>query len=685
MKIRSLLAIAIFGCLAAGFVLEFSLATQFANVQESSSRAKQLVQLNEELNRLRSDTHQLLTSSELILGKDESYLLTHATRNAGAINNSLQQLGNDPTIPGHLTTIIKALLPKLAEVNTLLLSSAKANGEPRADQLSKLLQQANVQGAELSTKLELLIEQAQLTSSSFSADARGAENQARLMRTLAMILFSAVVLLLWLWANRQISLPIYSLIEHAKAAEHTGHFKELTQGSAEVKELASHAARLTNTLSYQATHDPLTNLINRRQFDRILNHNEKKARDYHLTDTHILCFIDLDHFKIVNDTCGHAAGDELLIQVSLLLSDHIRKADTVARLGGDEFALFFECCDISTATEICNKIRNSIREIRYEWGTDVYRISASIGVTEIDFSSNSIESTVNAADTACKVAKDAGRDRVHVFAMNDQMLAHKRHEMLYINQINTAVEESRFELHRQFITPLQTDALPGNHFEILVRMLSQDGSLIFPNDFLPVVERYQLGTKLDRWIIGATIDWLDARPDELNALRTCAINLSGQSLASQDLKEFIEQRLKETNFPAEKLCFEITETAAITDIEYAKQFISDLRSVGCRFALDDFGSGLSSYAYLQSLEVDVIKIDGAFVRDMTENKVNYATVKSINEVAKAVGKITVAEFVENAEIADALAKLGVDYAQGYHFSKPERLPQANELSKKLAS
>ncbi|MFK8018444.1 MAG: putative bifunctional diguanylate cyclase/phosphodiesterase [Pseudomonadales bacterium] len=683
MKIRSLLAVAILGCLAAGFILEFSLAHQFSKVHDAANKARNLTLWTSKLDRVSGDIRQLLISTELILGNDESYLVEGATRKADLISESLSALGNDANTPQDLTDIVQNLAPNLHSISRLLARATQLGSDNRENKLDELLRQTDQHGATLLTKLESLTERARLTSSNFEADAISATKEAQLVRVLAMILFSVIVLCLWFWANRQISNPIYSLIDHAKDAENTGHFKELTRGSAEVIELASHAARLTNTLSYQATHDPLTNLINRRQFDRILNHSEKLARDYELKDTHVLCFIDLDHFKIVNDTCGHAAGDELLIQVSVLLSNHVRKVDTVARLGGDEFALFLNCCDIATATEICNKIRNSIREIRYEWDQDVYRISASIGVTEIDFSNDSIESTVNAADTACKVAKDSGRDRVHVFAMNDQMLAHKRHEMLYINQINTAVEESRFELHRQFITPLQADPLAGNHFEILVRMLSQDGGLIFPNDFLPVVERYQLGSKLDRWIIGATIDWLIARPEEMDALRTCAINLSGQSLASQDLKDYIEQRLAETNFPAEKLCFEITETAAITDIEYAKQFISDLRKLGCRFALDDFGSGLSSFAYLQSLDVDVIKIDGSFVRDMTGDKVNYATVKSINEVAKAVGKITVAEFVENAEIAEALAKLGVDYAQGYHFSKPERLPQNSELEKKL--
>lgn len=674
MKIRTYLAIAILGCLFAGYLVDYVLSSHYSKSYRMNNSANHTLMWQKDLDRVVSDTAQFLVSVDLILGADKGYLLKGAQAKARVIGSTLRTLGAREEAPQGLAASVNLSEQQLTKLTTVLQQSATVGDTNREQKLNALLMQADTLSVELGRRLHLLKERTHFAANSIQLQARIAEKEAGLVRVMAILLFSGFVLALWLWANRQISRPIYNLIDEAMAAEHTGHFKSLDKGSKEVLELSEHASRLTNTLSYQATHDALTSLANRRQFERILEHNAMLANDRGISDTHVLCFIDLDHFKIVNDSCGHAAGDELLVQVAVLLQKNVRKADKVARLGGDEFALLLSGCDTATATEICNKVRNAILDIRYSWEDRVYRISASIGITEIDFADNSIESIVNAADTACKVAKDAGRDRVHVFALNDRMLAQKRHEMLYVNQINAAVDDNRFELHRQFIIPLQPNPPAGMHFEVLVRMVTKEGKLIFPNDFLPVVERYQLGAKVDRWIIGTMIDWLLARPDELGKLSTCAINLSGQTLASKDVRNFIEQRLHETGFPPEKLCFEITETAAITDIEYAKEFISDLRELGCRFALDDFGSGLSSYAYLKSLEVDVIKIDGAFVRDMTEDKVNYATVKSINEVAKAVGKSTVAEFVEDAKIAAALTDLGVDYAQGYHFSKPEKLP-----------
>ncbi|MGY8871785.1 MAG: EAL domain-containing protein [Pseudomonadales bacterium] len=271
------------------------------------------------------------------------------------------------------------------------------------------------------------------------------------------------------------------------------------------------------------------------------------------------------------------------------------------------------------------------------------------------------------------MGEGSGRNRVHTFDVGDATLADKRHEMLWINQINNALDKKRIVLHRQSIIGLNHSNRSDKHYEILLRLKASDGQLIYPNKFLPLVERYHLGPRLDREVVSATFDWLATHPQELAVLNTCAINLSGQSIACQDSLSFIITKLKQTGLPAEKICFEITETAAITDLENARQFIASLKALGCQFALDDFGSGLSSFAYLKTLDVDIIKIDGMFVKDMMTDAVNLATVKSINDVARALGKQTIAEFVESEDIAGKLEAIGVDFAQGYYFDKPSLL------------
>lgn len=496
-----------------------------------------------------------------------------------------------------------------------------------------------------------------------------------LVQTLCGGLFSLLILTLWYWANRQISNPLLELTEMAKAAENGSAFIGITRGAKEVIELSNNTQRLTHSLSYQATHDPLTDLLNRRQFERVLTQQLNRLQEEKNNIRSFLCYLDLDHFKVVNDSCGHAAGDELLEQVARLLQSGIRSTDTVARVGGDEFVILLADYGQNAALDICNQIRDVITKIRYHWNDNVYQISASIGIVEVTSKCQTIHYALNAADTACSIAKTTGRDRIHVFDLEDEILATKHNEMVLVNQVTNAIEENQFELHRQDIIPLQKTENDHSHFEILLRMISPSGKLIYPNDFLPLVEKYQLGARLDQWVINATIDWLLANPKELHNTETCAIKLSGQSLGSDRIQEKIAKKLSETRFPAEKLCFEITETAAISDLHHAQEFINTFKTLGCKFALDDFGTGLSSFSYLKSLDVDIIKIDGSFVKEMTTDSVSMATVKSINEVAEALGKKTIAEFVENEEISRELTKLGVDYAQGYHFSKPKPLSQ----------
>ncbi|SFG84565.1 putative bifunctional diguanylate cyclase/phosphodiesterase [Neptunomonas qingdaonensis] len=669
MRIKSYLATVILACLAGGYLIELVLSHQFRLANRASETYTQSVLWEKDLNSLRLDVSQYLITVDLVLGSGQTYLVRGALNKGRFILQSIDLLKKQQS-PLPSVTELSDIALSVTRISLYLDEAAILPDNNRDQHLSNLLAHSDNLSEVLVERLDAL----QKRISGVVDNNLQQQVEARSYITLVQYLcwggFSLMVLLLWYWANRQISIPLRQLTQMAKNAEEGGLFTGVTRGPKEIVELSDHTQRLTNSLKYQAAHDALTNLSNRREFSRTL------SRYAHVTDesvSHVLCFVDLDHFKAVNDTCGHAAGDELLAQVAQVLQSGVRLTDAVARLGGDEFAILLTSCNLQQGREICDDIRKAILDVRYQWGEDIYRISASIGLTLIDVNTPSVEDILNAADTACKVAKDSGRNRLHIFEVGDQTLADKRHDMLLINQINNALDTKHIVLHRQPIIPLHQKHSVKKHYEILLRLKSSDGTLIYPNQFLPLVERFHLGPRLDREVVGAALDWLSEHPAELEALETCAINLSGQSIASHDSLNFIVDKLQQTGLPAEKFCFEITETAAITDLANARQFIAGLKALGCRFALDDFGSGLSSFAYLKTLDVDIIKIDGMFVKDMMADAVNLATVKSINEVANALGKQTVAEFVESEVIAKELRSIGVNYAQGYYYNKPSLL------------
>lgn len=669
MRIKGYLATVILACLAGGYLIELLLSHQFRLAHEASEQHMQTVLWNKDIESLAIDVSQYLITVDLVLGSGQTYLVRGGVSKGGFIVKTLDNLGRQEA-----SISLRAELSEMASIITSmsldLERAAVLSDDNREEQLSYLL-------ATSDRVSEVIVERLSGLRNRSKAEVNGSlqrqiaeRSNVTLIQYLSWAGFSFMVLLLWYWANRQISNPLRQLSQMARDAEAGEVFVGVSSGPKEVVELSNNTRRLTNSLAYQASHDALTDLNNRREFSRVLARYSDTASE---SVTHVLCFVDLDHFKVVNDTCGHAAGDELLAQVARLIQVCVRTTDVVARLGGDEFAILLTSCDVSDGRIICNDIRKAIADVRYQWEEEVYRISASIGLTLIDASKSSIEDIFNAADTACKVAKDSGRNRVHTFDVGDATLADKRHEMLWINQINHALDMKRIVLHRQSIIGLHHNSSADKHYEILLRLKASDGQLIYPNKFLPLVERYHLGPRLDREVVSATFDWLATHPQELEALGTCAINLSGQSIACPDSLNFIITKLKQAGLPAEKICFEITETAAITDLENAHQFIAGLKALGCQFALDDFGRGLSSFAYLKTLDVDIIKIDGMFVKDMMTDAVNLATVKSINDVARALGKQTIAEFVESEEIANELEAIGVDFAQGYYFNKPSLL------------
>lgn len=428
---------------------------------------------------------------------------------------------------------------------------------------------------------------------------------------------------------------------------------------------------LDEKLRYQASHDPLTGLISRYEFEkrvtRLLSNRSKHQ------DGHAMCFLDLDQFKVINDTCGHAAGDELLRQLGSVLSQSVRKLDTLARLGGDEFGVLMEHCTLEQAHRSANDILEAVKDHQFFWDGKTFRIGVSIGLVAITEASGNFTDLFQQADAACYLAKDLGRNRIYAYHPDDNELTVRHGEMQWVGRITQALDEDRFRLYAQPIISLGEVIGNYRHYEILVRMLDEEGAIIPPGAFLPAAERYNLIEKLDAWVISHACEFLAKEPTLSAQIDVVSINLSGQSLTDAKLLQHIFSTFKETGISPEKICFEITETAAVSNMDSAIKFISSLKEIGCRFALDDFGSGVSSFGYLKNLPVDYLKIDGMFVKDIVDDPIDYAMVKSINEIGLLMGMKTIAEFVENDAIKMKLKTLGVNYAQGYGLGRPEPL------------
>jgi diguanylate cyclase (GGDEF)-like protein/PAS domain S-box-containing protein len=432
-----------------------------------------------------------------------------------------------------------------------------------------------------------------------------------------------------------------------------------------------------SALSHVASHDALTGLINRREFVTRLTHAVESARVDHAE--HALCYIDLDQFKVVNDSCGHAAGDELLCEIAGVLRGAIRDGDSLARLGGDEFGLLLPGCPLDKAASIADLLRDKIAGLRFAWGGRPFEIGASIGVVSIRANNGSVGDLLRVADSACYVAKEEGRNRVHVYQPDDMAVAEHRSQMAWVQKLRQALEEDRFVLHYQPIVALHPGE-PRRHIEILLRMQGDDGSLIPPSMFIPTAERYQLMPALDRWVVRRSLERL--APLLRKRDMVCGINLSGQSLTDANLLPMILAEFDRLAIPPDTVCFEITETSAISHLERARELLLGLKQAGCQLALDDFGSGLSSFSYLKQLPVDYLKIDGSFVRDIAQNPFDRAIVGSMVQVARSIGVRTVAEFVEDDIVLAYVRDLGVDFGQGYGIARPQALDNLIRSSRK---
>ena len=422
---------------------------------------------------------------------------------------------------------------------------------------------------------------------------------------------------------------------------------------------------LSQQLSYQARYDALTGLINRYEFDcKAQAAIEDVASG---SRAHCLAYIDLDKFKIVNDTCGHAAGDFLLKQLAEHLKAKVRSSDSLARLGGDEFALLLMGCSLDKAHDIVNSLLQAVQDYCFTFEGKVFKVGASIGLIEIRSDQNhSLGDLLSRVDSACYAAKSDGGNRIHIYRADDRLIEDRNSQLQWVSRINAALEHNQYVLYMQPLAGLKMN--DEQHCELLIRLRGEDGKLYLPGSFLPIAERYHLMPQIDRWVINAALTIIARKGAAFNMV--CAINLSGQSLSEDGFLDYVINQIKQHKVNAKQLCFEITETAVITNLNKARQFIQALRAIGCKFSLDDFGSGLSSFAYLKNLSVDIIKIDGLFVKAIANNTIDRAMVESINNIGHVMGLQTVAEFAENDAIINMLKEIGVDYAQGYGVAMP---------------
>ncbi|HEX7639565.1 MAG TPA: EAL domain-containing protein, partial [Burkholderiaceae bacterium] len=438
----------------------------------------------------------------------------------------------------------------------------------------------------------------------------------------------------------------------------------------------SEQRRLSGEMNWRATHDALTGLVNRAEFEARLKRLLEKA---HEDDSeHALLYIDLDQFKLVNDACGHAVGDQLLQQVARLLADSVRARDTVARLGGDEFAIVMEHCGIEQAQRAAQGICDRMDDFRFVHEGRRFRVGTSIGLVPVDHRWNTTAAIQQAADTSCYAAKEAGRNRVHAWFDTDVALRARQFEAQWTTRIEQALDEDGFELHAQRIEPLK-HAPRGLHAEVLLRLRQADGTLVSPGAFLPAAERFHLAPRIDRWVLRRVVDWMLAQPEPA-AIELLSVNLSGQSVGDRSFHRWALDLLGRAGpRVCRALCLEITETAAVTRMADAAAFVDEVRAVGVRVALDDFGAGAASFGYLKTLRVDVLKIDGQFVRDLVDDPLDEAAVRCFADVAKVMGLATVAEFVDKPEVLERLRAMGVDYAQGYLLHEPAPIDELAAL------
>ncbi len=431
---------------------------------------------------------------------------------------------------------------------------------------------------------------------------------------------------------------------------------------------------LSRQLSWQASHDHLTGLLNRQAFEQkiqaAITSTETEEQQY------IFCFLDLDKFKQVNDSCGHPGGDELLRQVTALLQTRVRAADCLARLGGDEFGLLLHGCSLGDGQEVAETVRKLIQDFRFNWEDKVFSIGVSIGLVKIDADTSNVASVFGAADAACYAAKTRGRNCIHVYQIEDRELIQRQQERQWITEINQALSKDRFRLYAQKIIPLQEMKNPREYYEVLLRLVDEAGNIVPPMAFLPTAERYDLMIQIDQWVVKNFLECyqqLKNQAKDTSNNHLYMINISESSIKNQEFIEFLNDQLTPDKIPNQTLCFEIPETLAIASLSQTIEFTQTLKQLGCFCAIDHFGGGMSSLTYLKHLSLDYLKIDGSFVKEINQNKVEYAVIESVNNIGHAMGVQTIAEFIEQDTSLELLREIGVDFAQGYGINQPQPL------------
>ncbi len=666
------MAILVCSCLIGAYALEQVLGFHFNHVQILANKHTQSLLRAKDFERIENSISQFLVSADLVIASGNTYLILGAKNMGEHISNDLLTLQNQ-NLPTSMHVEIEKTVLNIKKINAYLETVGNIPEKELLPHLSQLLPNYDAVSLSLVERIRFLITEC---NNMIKQDALALAEEKRFIVTAAWISRIFLLLLIiatWWWANRKICNPLNTLIASSHNALAGNDFKVSDDAPTEITELSNDFKLLTQTLFHQASHDPLTELYNRRAFERNLNAAiDYKKRTAAINEANrYLCFIDLDYFKTINDTCGHSIGDQVLVDVARILKQNVRNYDTVARLGGDEFAILINRCPIDKALEIAEQIKQSINQLTYHWQGDNFQLSASIGIAPQTHQSSATD-LLNSADIACGLAKSAGRNCVYLYDTCDQAFADNKQQLLSVHHLNHALNNNLFVLYKQDIVPLQRQKV-GKSFEILLRMLDNNGKILSPACFLPVAERYQLTGKIDRWVINAVCDHFVTRTEQLESIATIAINLSGHSLTDNELETFIINKLTQSQIPADKICFEITETAAIKNINRARLFMNNIKALGCQFSLDDFGSGHSSYAYIKQLPTDKIKIDGAIVANMLTNPIDFTAVKSICEIGKAAKQEVIAEFVEDFRLVEALTALGVDYAQGYYFARPEPL------------
>ncbi len=431
---------------------------------------------------------------------------------------------------------------------------------------------------------------------------------------------------------------------------------------------------LARQMSYQATHDALTGLVNRREFERRLE--EATESGHRGEGQHVLCYLDLDRFKVVNDTSGHLAGDSMLREVAKVLRDAVRDSDTVARLGGDEFGVLLIGCPLDKARQIADDVCRAVGDYRFVWKDKIFNIGVSVGLIEISRESGTLEELLAAADSACYVAKKQGSGRVAVYSARDEALARHTGEIQWLQRLQSALKENRFQLYHQPIVPAYGHDGNGPAMEVFVRLQDEAGHEVPPVEFVRAAERYRLMSLVDRWVVQTTLAALGRGAIQVPPNRGVAINISGQTLGDLQFLEFVVECLDSTGVNPAQVCFEITESAVVANLDHARRFVGVLHGMGCQFALDDFGSGVGSFSNLKNLPMDYLKIDGSFMRNLAGDSVNQAMVTAMIKLARTLNFKVIAEQVEDAAALEAVRRMGVDYVQGYAVGRPQLLSLA---------